>query len=242
MGITCGIFGMSGDGKTTSTIINKDGSYKYLTPDYDGIDPKRHIIINLDKKRVPFPGNAWSTENKNYIETSNIDTIKKTIEFAAKDTNIKSISLDTINLYLAFKEYNDRKKLTFDNWKDVANDIIELNNMCNTVLRNDQIAYIMGHVELMTDIDGREKKVLSVIGKKSKRQMPEGFYPICLFTEIEYGDDGENKHYFLTKAANSSGKTPIGMFNQFKIPNSLSLVDSTIRKYYGIDTQEVQKK
>jgi len=34
MGITVGIFGMSGDGKTTSTIINKDGSYKYLTPEY----------------------------------------------------------------------------------------------------------------------------------------------------------------------------------------------------------------
>lgn len=242
MGITVGIFGMSGDGKTTSTIINKDGSYKYLTPEYNGIDPKSHMIINLDKKRLPFPSNQWSKENKNYTETSDIDVIKKAIEFAAKTPTIKSISLDTINIYLAYKEYNDRKKLTFDNWRDVANDVIELNTLCNTVLRNDQIAYIMGHVELITDTDGKEKKVLSVIGKKSKRQMPEGFYPICLFTEMEYGDNGENKHYFLTKAAGSSGKTPIGMFNDFRIPNSLALVDETIRKYYGIEIESIPKE
>lgn len=92
----------------------------------------------------------------------------------------------------------------------------------------------MGHVELITDVDGQEKKVFSVIGKKSKKQMPEGFYPIVLMTRVESNGDGDNKYYFQTRANNSTAKTPIGMFADFEIPNSLRLVDNTIREYYGI--------
>ena len=232
MGIICGIFGMSGDGKSTSTIIAPDGTFDL--ENYQGMDPKTHVIINLDKKRLPFPGNMWSTEKQNYVETDDIAVIKQWITACAKAPQIKSVSLDTLNLYLTHKEFNDRKKLTFDQWRDIANDIVEINTLCNTILRNDQIAYIMGHVELITDVDGKEKKVLATSGKKSKKQMPEGFYPMCLFTRVESDGFGDNKFYFQTKASNSSAKTPIGMFNEFEIPNSLKLVDATIRKYYSI--------
>ena len=232
MGKVCGIFGMSGEGKTTSTIINPDGSVDLTKDGYKGMNPASHFIINLDMKDLPFPGGMWSVENKNEIVTSDIKQIVSALTWASKNPAIKSVALDTINLYLAYKEYNDRKKLSFDNWRDIANDLIEINTMCNTILRPDQIAYIMGHVELITDVNGKEKKVLSVIGKKSKRQMPEGFYPICLFTNMECDGDGNNTFNFETRANQSSAKTPIGMFNDFLIPNSLKLVDDTVRNYY----------
>ena len=135
---------------------------------------------------------------------------------------------------MAMKEFNDRKKMTFDQWRDISNDIIEINHLCNTVLRKDQIAYIMGHTMLQTDVDGKEKKVLSVVGKKLTKVQPEGFYPICIFTRVESDGTGKNKYFFQTQACNSSAKTPIGMFDSFEIPNSLKLVDDTIRKYKGI--------
>lgn len=234
MAIIVGIFGSSGDGKTTSTVINPDGSCNFTSEGYKGMDPETHFIINLDRKRLPFPGKMWSEEKKNYIETDDIGQIRNAVTFCAKNPKIKSVGFDTLNLYLAYKEYNDRKKLTFDQWRDIANDIIEINTLCNTILRPDQVAYIMGHVELQTDVDGKEKKVLSVIGKKSKKQQPEGFYPICLMTRVECDGAGNNQYFFQTKAANSSAKTPIGMFQDFEIPNSLKLVDDTIRSYYGI--------
>lgn len=37
------------------------------------------------------------------------------------------------------------------------NDVIELTMLCNKVLRDDQIAYVMGHTELVTDVDGKEE-------------------------------------------------------------------------------------
>lgn len=234
MGKIVGIFGMSGEGKSTSTVINPDGSFDFSKEGYKGMDPASHFIINLDMKDLPFPGGMWCTENKNLLVTNDIKKIAEALTWCSKNPAIKSVSLDTLNLYLAYKEYNDRKKLSFDQWRDIANDVIEINTLCNTLLRPDQIAYIMGHIELVTDVNGKEKKVLSVIGKKSKRQPPEGFYPICLFTNMECDGEGNNTFCFETRANQSSAKTPINMFSDFLIPNSLKLVDQSIRDYYKI--------
>ena len=224
------VLGPSGDGKTTSTIINPDG--KFDLENYQGMNPESHFIINLDRKTLPFPAGMWDTEHKNYIEPTSFDQIKKALEFCAKNEAIKSVSIDTINIWLAMKEFNDRKKMTFDQWRDVANDVIELNILCNTTLRKDQIVYIFGHTMLQTQPDQSEKTVFSVIGKKLTRTQPEGFYPIVLMTRVEYGDDGANKYWFQTKANHSSAKTPLGLFSEFEIPNSLKLVDDAVRKYY----------
>lgn len=227
------ILGSSGDGKTTSTIINPDGSFNL--EDYQGMDPKTHFILNLDRKTLPFPAGMWCAEKKNYYEPKDFKDIKMMLEWCAKQENIKSVAIDTINIYLAMKEFNDRKKMTFDVWREVANDIIELNILCNTLLREDQIVYIMGHTMLQTQPDGSEKTVFSVIGKKLTKTQPEGFYPMVLMTRVEYGDNGENEYYFQTKANHSSAKTPLGMFNTFEIPNSLKLVDDTIRAYFKMN-------
>ena len=225
------ILGSSGDGKTTSTIINPDGTFNLN--DYHGMDPKSHVILNLDKKALPFPAGMWGYEQHNYKEISTFDDLEKTLKTLSTKDNVKSIAIDTINIYLAMKEFNDRKKMTFDQWKDYANDVIELNMLCNQ-LRDDQVVYVMGHTMLQTQPDGTEKTVFSVSGKKLTKTQPEGFYPIVLMTRVDYGTDGDNKYFFQTKANHSSAKTPLGMFDKFEIPNSLKLVDDAIRKYYNI--------
>lgn len=232
MGKIVAILGNSGDGKTTSTIINPDGTYN--PQDYHGMDPKSHFILNLDRKTLPFPAGMWGPEQKNYHEPTDFAQIKADLEAIAKLPHVKSVAIDTVNIYLAMKEFNDRKRMSYDQWKDIANDVIELNMLCNTILRDDQIAYIFGHTMLQTQQDGTEKMVFSVIGKKLTKTQPEGFYPIVLMTRVEYGDNGDNKYYFQTKANHSSAKTPLGMFNSFEIPNSLKLVDDAVRNYYKI--------
>ena len=232
MAVIVAILGSSGDGKTTSTIINPDGTYDF--ENYQGMNPETHFILNLDRKTLPFPAGMWCSEKKNYYEPKDFKEIKMMLEWCAKQEKIKSVSIDTVNIYLAMKEFNDRKKMSFDAWREVANDIIELNRLCNTTLRPDQIAYIFGHTMLQTQPDGSEKTVFSVIGKKLTKTQPEGFYPIILITRVEYGDNGDNKYYFQTKANHSTAKTPLGMFKNFEIPNSLKLVDDTVRNYYKI--------
>ena len=233
MAVIVAVLGSSGDGKTTSTIINPDG--KFDLEHYQGMDPKSHFILNLDRKTLPFPAGMWGTEQRNYVEPKNFDEIRSALTYCAKQKEIKSVAIDTVNIYLAMKEFNDRKKMSFDQWRDIANDVVELNVLCNTTLREDQIVYIFGHTMLQTQQDGTEKTVFSVIGKKLTKTQPEGFYPIVLMTRVDYGDNGDNKFYFQTKANHSSAKTPLGLFNEFEIPNSLKLVDTKIREYYKVN-------
>ena len=165
-----GIFGFSGDGKTSSTIINPDGSIDLSPEGYHGINPESHGILNIDQKSLPFPSllsKQWCAENKNYRETSDIDVIGRTLKVWAADPKIKSVSVDTLNSYLTFKELKDRRKMSFDQWRDLAIDVVDLVTIANTILREDQICYIMGHVEMITDIDGNERKALATSGRKA---------------------------------------------------------------------------
>ena len=239
------IMGDTGTGKTTSTIINPDGTCDEefvgidengnIKPDnttYFGMDPETHFIINLDKKPLPIPGHMWNRKKGNMISTSNFEDIKKILIWISKNEKIKSVSLDTLTVYLSIKELNERKMKTYDTWKDIAQDVIELNDICNTLLREDQIAYIFGHTTLETNNNtGEDIERLSIIGKKLKKTPPEIYYTYTLISRIEWGEQGDNTHCFETKADHSTVKVPLGVFKDFRIPNSLKLVDIAVRKH-----------
>jgi len=234
---------MSGGGKSTSIVINPDG--KYNPSDYHGMNPETTVIINSDKKRLPFPmGESWK-EGVNVFTTSNIPQIlgkgveaKLPADFGLLQkinagTKIKAVIIDTINGVMIDKEMLESKKLTFDKWMDLAKDIYEIISIANG-LRDDLIIYFMGHVTLYTDVDGNESKCLISNGKKLEKIKLESKLPIVLFGSVDRGVDGNNSYYFETQSNRSTAKSPLGMFDEFKIPNSLSLVDSKIRTYYGL--------
>lgn len=246
MGKTIGVFGISGDGKSTSIVINPDGTFNLEK--YEGMDSKATYIIAADKKDLPFPAGklGWKPENKNIAFTSSIDDImgdgvqakddsKKGILGAinSKRPEIKTIIIDTINGIMVDYEMLESKKLTFDKWTDLAKSIYEIITVCNS-LRDDLTIYIMGHVTLYTDVDGNESKCLVTNGRKLEKIKLESKLPIVLYTAVEKGQEGNNVHRFETQKNRSTGKSPIGMFNSFYIPNSLALVDKTVREYYNI--------
>lgn len=230
MAITVGIFQMSGGGKTTSLVINPDGTYN--PSDYQGMNPETTVVFNSDRKRLPFKLNGW-IEGTNVFTTSNTEKIKEILQKINAGTKIKSVFIDTINGVMVDKEMLESKKLTFDKWADFAKEIYELISICNE-MREDLIIYFTGHVTLFTDVDGNESKCLITNGRKLEKIKLESKLPIVLFGAVDRGSNGNNKYYFETQANRSTAKTPLGMFSEFKIPNSLSLVDKTIREYYEI--------
>jgi len=231
MAVTVGVFTMSGGGKTTSLVINPDGTY---TPeDYKGMDLSTTIYFNCDKKKVPFKSEKL-VKGLNYFETSDSNLILSTIKAVSeKGPQYKAVIIDTINGVMVDKEMLESKKLTFDKWMDLAKDIYELISVANG-LRDDLVIYLLGHVTLYTDVDGNESKCLVTNGRKLEKIKLESKLPIVLFGGVDRGSEGKNKHYFETQSNRSTAKSPIGMFEEFSIPNSLKLVDDKIRTYYGI--------
>ena len=230
MSISVGIFQMSGGGKSTSIVINPDGTYN--PQEYQGMNPETTVIFNADRKRLPFKASGW-IEGTNVFTISDTEKIKGILQKINTGTKIKSVIIDTINGVMVDKEMLESKKLTYDKWADFAKDIYELISVCNG-MRDDLIIYFTGHVTLFTDVDGNESKCLITNGRKLEKIKLESKLPIVLFGSVERGSNGNNKYYFETQANRSTAKTPLGMFSDFKIPNSLSLVDKTIREYYEI--------
>jgi hypothetical protein len=115
MATTIGVFGKSGDGKSTSIVVNPDGTYDPVN--YLGMNPKTTVYINADKKKPPFPlGDVWE-KGKNYFITSDSEAISTMVKgISEKGLGIKSIIIDTLNGVCLDKEMLESKKLTFDKW------------------------------------------------------------------------------------------------------------------------------
>ena len=229
MATTVGVFGISGQGKTTSIVIGPDGSYD--AKNYQGLNPETTFIINADKKSLPFRG-GFSEEAKNLIYTSDSATIINLLKQISAGSRIKSIIIDTANGIMIDAEMLESKKLTYDKWADLAKSIYEIISVCNS-LRKDLVVYFTGHVTLYTDVDGNESKCLVTNGRKLEKIKIESKLPIVLFTKVERDMD-KNMYLFETQANRSTAKSPIGMFETATIPNSLRLVDDTIRSYYSL--------
>lgn len=122
------ILGASGDGKSTSAVVNPDGKYfedpryKDLNLAYEGLPSEETVIFNCDGKDLPFPAQrlGWD-EGKNlfsstYDKPLAADTISGYLEAISKGSKIKSIIIDTLNGSLNDKEMLETRKLTYDKW------------------------------------------------------------------------------------------------------------------------------
>lgn len=233
MATSVGIFGISGQGKTSSIVINPDG--KYDPTNYQGLNPETTCIIESDRKALPFKHSGWSESNKNLFYTSDQHQVTNILGALNGEAGkkYKVAIVDTINAVMIDYEMLESKKLTFDKWADLSKQIYEIITLANT-LRPDLVVYLMGHVTIFTDVDGNESKCLVTNGKKLEKIKLESKLPIVLYTKMERGLEGKNEYYFETQANRSTGKSPIGMFEDFLIPNSLRLVDNRIREFYEI--------
>lgn len=221
MAIIVGILGESGSGKSSS---------------YRNADPDRSYIINADSKALPFHfRDKFNAERKNYIVTSDIDYISdKILPKLATRLDIKELYIDTVNALMIDKEmsasFRNRKmgSEAMNKWMDLAAGVYYLISELNK-LRDDLIVYIFGHT--CEDEGGFRKLVTN--GRKLEKIKLESKMPIVLHTHVKCDGKGNNEYFLETKMNNSTAKTPIGMFEEFLIPNDITIINEKVREYYG---------
>src|SRR5574344_1620708 len=178
--------------------------------------PEDVCIVNVSGKPLPF---------KNKHKTFNTDDYMA-IDAAIKKAPAKSIVIDDAT-YLMTGEYMRTAKVTgYQKYTDMALNYYTLVKAASA-LPADKIVYFMGHSD--TDANGNEK--FKTIGKMLDEKVTlEGMFTIVLKTVVTDG-----KYQFSTRnSGQDTVKTPLGMFNDVLIDNDLSMVDKTIREYYGI--------
>lgn len=215
------LYGTSGNGKSHSIQF---------------FGPREILYINVTGKRLPF------RKKFDYaMVTDDVDKIKRAMSKCPDD--VKVIVLDDAgylmtNQFMRGHSGDKSGSDTFDLFNSIADNFWSLINFIKA-LPEDKIVYIIMH-EDMNDFGQRR---LRTIGKLlNEKVCIEGMCTVVLRAEAMGG-----KYFFITQnEGNDICKSPLGMFDEVRIPNDLKAVDTAIREYWGLtpstNTEEKESK
>lgn len=229
MGIPVLIAGESGSGKTYSI---------------KQLDPEQVGVFLCEKSRLPF---------RKQFNTYKVRNVQKEVDGQTKifrqsfviqtmlrnPKDPKKIYIIDDSQYIMANEFFDRAgENGYQKFVDIGANFRNLIHLVNNELPDDVIVYFLHHPEMDSNTGKMKAKT---IGKMLDEKLTlEGCFNIVLFAKT----DGQ-EHWFQTQSdGTNTAKSPEDMFPD-KIPNDLSLVDRTIREYYGIEplvTKENKEK
>lgn len=178
-------------------------------------------VLNVAGKPLPFRKKLQIIDNADY---------QKIIKVLSRPT-LKTYVIDDSQYLMAFSMFSRARETGYSKFTDIAVDFTNLVKFILERTPKDVIVYFLHHTEV--DEQGRTKA--KTIGKMLDNQITlEGLFSIVL---LAYSRDG--RYYFLTQNDGASTvKTPMEMFNDKVIDNDLKAVDSVIREYWGLTTEE----
>ena len=218
MAIPVLVMGRSGSGKTYSLKNFSANEVGVISVE------KGRLPFKTDIKTVRIPKSFDGTADKNYaqLNAAKYAWIMQTIK-SAKRT---AVVIDD-SQYLLVNELFDRAyEKGYDKFVGMAANFRALIHFVNNLEDDNKIVYFLHHSEL--DADGREK--VKTIGKMLDEKLTvEGCFDIVIYCQ---------DHKFFTQSnGQSTAKSPEGMF-PLEMENDLKAVDTAIREYYGLGTND----
>ena len=219
------VVGDTGSGKTTSV---------------ENLNPQHTAVCNVVGKPLPFRGwkknyTPFKGETGNYLSSDNYSDIIKFLKYISTSRpEIKHIIFDD-GQYLMSNEFMRRsEEKGYEKFTELAKHMWEVINTARGLREDLKVIFLMHDEQLVNKDDFSMVRKIKTIGKLLDDKITlEGLFTIVLFTKVEHNDTG-NKYYFLTQSDGTTrGKSPKGMFKDFKIPNDLKFVCETIDEYYG---------
>ena len=220
------IVGESGSGKSTS-IRN--------------LNPAETFIISTTGKRPGIKGalkkypNFTKTDSGytgNFVTTANVDKIDTSLKYInTKRPDVKVVVIDDFQYVMAFEAMDRAGDKGFDKFTQMAQHAYQvLKSAMN--LRDDLYVVVSTHSENTGDRINPYYK-MKTLGKMLDNTITlEGLFTYVFFTAIQRDDDGNPSYKFMTNSdGTTTGKSPMGLFNDLYIDNDLKLVIDRIEEY-----------
>ena len=216
MNIITSVIGRSGMGKSTSIRT---------------LDPTKTIIVSTDNKPLPFKGgNKFSVK---YIPSNDPTSIFSVLDEIATDKTKPIVVLDAFTQWSEnLMYYANRVRKGYDR-QNLYNDTVLL--LWNRLPEmQDKAVFVFSHPALESTIDGEDLVVGRVENKQRKGIVEEKATITLMAKSRRDKETGQAEYFFETQSdGKTAGKSPIGMFNTFEIPNDLKFVLDSINNYYS---------
>jgi len=216
MGIPVLILGDSGSGKSASMMH---------------LNPEEGFLINPENKRLPFKSKGWIkrdfvAKTGNVFHTDLASDIVMIITHARR-AGRKFVVIDDFQYVMGNSFMRRRSEKSFEKFTEIGGgawDVVKAAQQAD----EDLIVYFLAHTE--ETAAGRIK--MKTIGKMLDEKITvEGMFTIALRTSVTDG-----RYHFTTQSDGTDPvKSPIGLFEDFQIPNDLASVDLAIRDYYELN-------
>ena len=219
-------------------IIAESGAGKSTS--IENLDPKETFIINVANKPLPFKGwkkkyVLWSKDNPsgNLYTGSTAQQIEACLGYVnSKRPDIKTIVIDDFQYMSSFEFFDRSDEKGYEKFTQIGANLARIARMPKD-LRDDLTVFFLTHAEESTDLEGKRKFKAKTIGRMVDEKLSlEGLFSIVLFGKVKKDKDGNIRFVFETKNnGENTCKSPKGMFQDFEIPNDLSLVKESIYSY-----------
>lgn len=204
------------------------------------LDPKTTFVIDTPGKGMAWAGwtETYGENFKNYCVIDDIQEVSSTVKTVSeKFPHIKTVIVDDINTLMSKKEMRESKRPGYDKWTDLALGIFEMYTEFH-LLRKDLVVVMMAHSRIVPDETFGSKKMTKTNGKKLTDISLNSLLNYNLYTEVERVK-GKNEYYFITQNDGKTEARSVYGVLDYKIPNDLQLVVSSIReKDLGIKEKE----
>lgn len=215
-------------------IMGESGSGKSAS--LRNFAPGEVCVLNVAGKRLPFRNEF----GKSVVNNAGY----KMIVQAVRSGNFKRYIIDDSQYLMAFEAFDKAKEVGYQKFTDMALNFYNMLMACKhaTIWKknpdgtmmdtkqptDDVVVYFLHHID--RDDSGTVKP------KTQGRMLDEKLNLAGLFTTVLMAETDGKEHWFLTHNDGASVvKTPMGMFDDAKIPNDLKLVDNVIRAYYNME-------
>jgi len=222
----------------STLIIAESGSGKSTS--IRNLDPKETFIINIANKPLPFKG--WKSKytqiskdnpKGNMTSASSSAGIIKAMNHVNDNMpHIKNLVIDDWQYMSSFEYFDRALEKGYDKFTQIAANLAQVAKMPKD-LRDDLYVFFLTHSEDSTDVNGHRKVKAKTIGKMIDNALTlEGLFSIVLFGKVIKQEDGTLEYVFETvNNGENTCKSPMGMFEENKIPNDLQYVRDCITKF-----------